>query len=88
METDERGDVAEIRIVPPTSQNQAQIEEDLRALGPELLALSEDAARRLCETAIRSYDPCISCSAHFLRLSIEDRAVCRRVHAAPRDVRS
>jgi coenzyme F420-reducing hydrogenase alpha subunit len=74
VETDDRGDVVEIRIVPPTSQNQARIEEDLRALGPELLALPEDAARRLCETAIRSYDPCISCSTHFLRLTIEGRA--------------
>jgi len=71
VETDDRGDVREIRIVPPTSQNQARIEDDLRAIGPELLALPEDAARRLCETAIRSYDPCISCSTHFLRLSIE-----------------
>jgi sulfhydrogenase subunit alpha len=71
VETDDRGDVQEMRIVPPTSQNQARIEEDLRALGPELLALPEDGARRLCETAIRSYDPCISCSTHFLRLSIE-----------------
>jgi coenzyme F420-reducing hydrogenase alpha subunit len=79
VETDARGDVAEIQIVPPTSQNQARIEEDLRELGPELLAMPEDAARRLCETAIRSYDPCISCSAHFLRLSIEQRAACRRV---------
>ena len=79
VETDGAGDVAEIRIVPPTSQNQAQIEADLCALGPELLAMPDDAARRLCETAIRSYDPCISCSAHFLRLSIEDRAACRRI---------
>ncbi len=76
VETDDRGDVQEIRIVPPTSQNQARIEEDLRALGPELLALPEDAARRLCETAIRSYDPCISCSTHFLRLSIERMTPC------------
>ena len=74
IETDDRGDVAEIRIVPPTSQNQARIEEDLRDLGPELLAMTDDAARRLCETAIRSYDPCISCSTHFLRLTIDRRS--------------
>lgn len=51
-----------------------------RTSGPELLALPEDEARRLAETAIRSYDPCISCSAHFLRLSIEERAACERVY--------
>jgi coenzyme F420-reducing hydrogenase alpha subunit len=83
VETDDCGDVREIRIVPPTSQNQARIEADLRELGPELLALPEVEARRLAETAIRSYDPCISCSAHFLRLSIEEREACHTVHRGP-----
>jgi coenzyme F420-reducing hydrogenase alpha subunit len=73
VETDGRGDVAEIRIVPPTSQNQARIEEDLRELAPEVLTLSDEDARRRCETAIRNYDPCISCATHFLRLDIERR---------------
>lgn len=76
VETDAQGDVAAIRIVPPTSQNLARIEEDLWALGPELVALPEDAARRRCESAIRSYDPCISCSTHFLRLHVDRRDPC------------
>jgi coenzyme F420-reducing hydrogenase alpha subunit len=71
LETDDRGDVVAIRIIPPTSQNQARIEEDLRGLVPSLLALSHDEARRACEAAIRNYDPCISCSTHFLTLEIE-----------------
>jgi coenzyme F420-reducing hydrogenase alpha subunit len=73
VETDDAGDVRAIRIVPPTSQNQARIEEDLRGLAPSLLELPHDAARHACETAIRNYDPCISCSTHFLRLEIERR---------------
>jgi coenzyme F420-reducing hydrogenase alpha subunit len=71
VETDARGDVARIRIVPPTAQNQAQIEEDLRALAPAVLRLPLEDARRTCEAAIRDYDPCISCSTHFLTLTIE-----------------
>jgi coenzyme F420-reducing hydrogenase alpha subunit len=71
VETDARGDVAQIRIVPPTSQNQARIEEDLRGLAPEIVGLPRDEARRRCELAIRNYDPCISCSTHFLTLEIE-----------------
>jgi coenzyme F420-reducing hydrogenase alpha subunit len=74
LETDAAGDVTKLRIVPPTSQNQAQIEADLRALAPAALALPEDAARRACEAAIRDYDPCISCATHFLRLTVERRA--------------
>ncbi len=71
VETDALGDVAQIRIVPPTSQNQARIEEDLRGLAPEIVELPLDEARRRCELAIRNYDPCISCSTHFLTLEIE-----------------
>ncbi len=73
VETDARGDVVQIRIVPPTSQNQARIEEDLRSLAGDLAEASEERLRRACETLIRSYDPCISCSTHFLRVSIERR---------------
>jgi coenzyme F420-reducing hydrogenase alpha subunit len=68
---DAEGTVQDARIVPPTSQNQARIELDLRELGPTLLALDHDAATRRCEQLIRAYDPCISCATHFLRLDIE-----------------
>jgi coenzyme F420-reducing hydrogenase alpha subunit len=70
-ETDARGIIRSARIVPPTSQNQARIEEDLRALVPEILKMNQADATHACETAIRNYDPCISCSTHFLRLEIE-----------------
>jgi coenzyme F420-reducing hydrogenase alpha subunit len=76
IETDAEGLVSRIRIVPPTSQNQAQIEADLRRLAPGILSLPEDDARRTCEAAIRDYDPCISCATHFLTLHIERGAAC------------
>jgi len=72
-ETDERGIIRSARIVPPTSQNQAQMEADLRDLAPGLLRRSQAEATRLCETAIRNYDPCISCATHFLKLDIVER---------------
>jgi sulfhydrogenase subunit alpha len=65
------GVVREAKIVPPTSQNQKRIEEDLRAFLPRLLDLDDDAAARGCEKVIRCYDPCISCATHFLRLRVE-----------------
>ncbi len=58
-------------IVPPTSQNQATIEEDLRALAPDLLDLPLEEATWTCEQAIRNYDPCISCATHFLTLELK-----------------
>jgi coenzyme F420-reducing hydrogenase alpha subunit len=71
--TEASGHVREIRIVPPTSQNQARIEDDLRGLVPDLLQLADDQVRRRCEAAIRDYDPCISCATHFLKLELERR---------------
>jgi coenzyme F420-reducing hydrogenase alpha subunit len=76
LETDAAGDVQRLRIVPPTSQNQAQIEADLRALAPRILAIPEDEGRRLAEAAIRDYDPCISCATHFLSVTVERREPC------------
>jgi sulfhydrogenase subunit alpha len=71
FETDERGLIRSTRIVPPTSQNQARIEADLRDLVPGLLDQPLAVATRMCEMAIRNYDPCISCSTHFLKLEID-----------------
>ncbi len=71
FETDDRGLIRAARIVPPTAQNQARIEADLRDLAPELARHPQAAATRICEMAIRNYDPCISCSTHFLKLEIE-----------------
>jgi coenzyme F420-reducing hydrogenase alpha subunit len=68
---DDRGLVAAARIVPPTSQNQRQIERDLFTLGPLLASLPSEGATRLAEQAVRSYDPCISCATHFLRVAVE-----------------
>jgi len=71
---DEAGLVQDAQIAPPTSQNQRGIEEDLLAMGPMLAGLSLEAATRRAEHAIRNYDPCISCSTHFLTLRFEQLA--------------
>ncbi len=65
------GLIAEAKIVPPTSQNQGQIENDLRAYVPRVAALDDAVATQKCEHMIRNYDPCISCSTHFLDLRID-----------------
>jgi len=69
----EDGTVEHAQIVPPTSQNQAGIELDLRRFVQDRLHLDHDELRRQCEQAIRNYDPCISCATHFLDLTVEHR---------------
>jgi sulfhydrogenase subunit alpha len=68
------GKVTFAKIVPPTSQNQGQIEDDLRAWLPGILDENEQQMALDCERLIRCYDPCISCSTHFLKLTIERNA--------------
>ncbi len=58
-------------IVPPTSQNQRSIEEDLARFVQARLHMDDDELQWACEQAIRNYDPCISCATHFLDLTIE-----------------
>lgn len=71
-EVDANGLITAARIVPPTSQNQARIEDDLRlSLLNFGLDRPDDALRLHCEKVIRNYDPCISCATHFLTLNVE-----------------
>jgi sulfhydrogenase subunit alpha len=67
------GRVRAATLIPPTSQNQAAIEADLARAVSENLSLDDAALTTLCEKVIRSYDPCISCSAHFLTLTVKRR---------------
>jgi coenzyme F420-reducing hydrogenase alpha subunit len=70
----EIGDDSLIRsatIVPPTAQNQAAIEHEMAELVAANLTLDDATLTSLCEKSIRNHDPCISCSAHFLTLTID-----------------
>jgi coenzyme F420-reducing hydrogenase alpha subunit len=53
-------------ICIPTGQNHANIQKDLEALIPQVLDRPQDEIRLMCEMLVRSYDPCISCSTHYL----------------------
>jgi coenzyme F420-reducing hydrogenase alpha subunit len=70
-EIDADGNIVRARIMPPTSQNQLTIEEDLRRVVEGGLDLDDDDLRWRCEQAVRNHDPCISCAAHFLDLKVE-----------------
>jgi coenzyme F420-reducing hydrogenase alpha subunit len=70
-ELSEDGRVLGAQIVPPTSQNLASMELDLRAFVQTRLELGDEELTRQCEQAIRNYDPCISCATHFLDLTVE-----------------
>jgi len=72
-ETDSAGLIRDAVIIPPTSQNQLQMEHDLVRLAPQLVTLPDEEAALRAEHVIRNYDPCISCATHFLKLKVEGR---------------
>jgi coenzyme F420-reducing hydrogenase alpha subunit len=70
-ELDGDGTILDAKIVPPTSQNQRTIEDDLRGVVERSLDVPDGELALLCEQTIRNYDPCISCATHFLTLEVE-----------------
>lgn len=71
---DDEGHILEAKIIPPTSQNQLMIQEDLWQCVEGGVDLPEEELLHRCELTIRNYDPCISCSAHFLKMNITRRS--------------
>ncbi|HEY1204529.1 MAG: Ni/Fe hydrogenase subunit alpha [Bryobacteraceae bacterium] len=67
---DSEGKILAAKIVPPTSQNQKRIEDDLWQFVPQLAGKPQEEITLRCEQAVRNYDPCISCATHFLRLEM------------------
>ncbi|MCK4945235.1 MAG: Ni/Fe hydrogenase subunit alpha [Alphaproteobacteria bacterium] len=67
----EKGDIEKANIIPPTAQNQKMIEDDLWKFVQKYLDLPDEKLQWQAEHAIRNYDPCISCSVHFLKLTVD-----------------
>ena len=69
---DAGGEILDAKIVPPTSQNQRTIQDDLARFVAPRLALANAELTAQCEQAVRNYDPCISCATHFLTVKVEE----------------
>ncbi|MCF7877824.1 MAG: nickel-dependent hydrogenase large subunit, partial [Candidatus Omnitrophica bacterium] len=65
-EVDDQGKIINANCVIPTSQNVNNIEQDMKKMVPEILDKSDQEITLNMEMLVRAYDPCISCSAHFL----------------------
>lgn len=63
---DDDGRCIGANLTIPTGQNHANIQQDMEKLVPQFLSRGQDELRQLLEMLVRAYDPCISCSAHYL----------------------
>jgi coenzyme F420-reducing hydrogenase alpha subunit len=70
---DEEGICRGGNCIIPTNQNHGNIQLDFEALVPRLLAAKEDekAIELGLEMLVRAYDPCISCSTHYLKVDFK-----------------
>jgi len=68
-----KGEIVEADIVSPTAHNAFNIENDLKEFVPKFISLPKEEIQLKCEMLVRAYDPCFSCSAHFLKINIRER---------------
>ncbi len=66
---DEKGILTKANCVIPTNQNHNNIQKDMEALVPTVMDKSQEAITHLLEMLVRAYDPCISCSTHYLKVN-------------------
>ncbi len=67
----DEGILTEANCIIPTNQNHNNIQKDMEALVPSILDKPKDEIRHMLEMLVRSYDPCISCSTHLLKVSFK-----------------
>jgi len=65
---DDKGIIVEANCIVPTCENHGNIEDDFRALVPQILDRPQDEIAHCLEMLVRAYDPCISCSVHMLNV--------------------
>lgn len=71
LEIDDSGHIRDGQIVVPTSQNQINIELDIKKLVEDNIERSQIELEHMIEMLIRAYDPCLSCASHFLKVRWE-----------------
>ncbi len=67
---DADGKIEKANLIIPTNMNYINVEKDMAAYLPLIIDKSEDEIRLAMEMLIRAYDPCISCSTHFLNVKL------------------
>lgn len=65
---DSIGKCTKAQVVIPTAQNARQIEEDIKLYLPQFFDEPRRQMELQLERLVRSYDPCMSCATHFLKV--------------------
>jgi len=63
---DKQGKCTKANCIIPTNQNHANIQKDMEKLVPKIINKPKEEIELNLEMLVRAYDPCISCSTHYL----------------------
>lgn len=69
---DSNGICTKANCVIPTNQNHANIQKDMEALVPTIIDRPQKEVELTLEMLVRAYDPCISCSTHYLKVEFKN----------------
>jgi coenzyme F420-reducing hydrogenase alpha subunit len=69
---DDKGVMVTANCIIPTNQNHNNIQKDMESLVPEIIDKTQDDITHRLEMLVRAYDPCISCSTHFLKVNFSE----------------
>lgn len=70
-EIDEKGIIKNANCIIPTNQNINNLEYDMMKLLPEIINEPQEKIKLKMEMLVRAYDPCISCSTHYLNVEFK-----------------
>lgn len=65
---DALGNCTRANFIIPTNQNNANIQKDMEAWVPSIIDRPQKEIELMLEMLVRAYDPCISCSTHYLKI--------------------
>lgn len=67
-EIDDKGIIQHANCIIPTNQNINNLEYDMMKFLPEIINEPKEQIQLKLEMLVRAYDPCISCSTHYLKV--------------------
>jgi coenzyme F420-reducing hydrogenase alpha subunit len=65
---DKNGNISSANIITPTAQNLRSMQDDIRSYVSTIIKYDKHKIVHEVEKLIRAYDPCFSCSTHFLKV--------------------
>lgn len=65
-----QGYCTKANCIIPTNQNHANIQYDMEILAPQIIDRPAKEIELTLEMLVRAYDPCISCSTHYLDVTL------------------